>query len=108
MKLLPFGVALIAVMTTAAPSQAYKTLTVDYQICTAGAGKVANQRIVDACTRLIKNASKKNELVGFFHALRATSNTNKQLNCQDAKTAFQLLSDPDHKKLARQLEQANC
>lgn len=108
MRRVAVGAAALAVMLASAPTQAYDGLKADYATCTTGAGKVSKELIVGACTRLIDNSAKKNELVGFFHALRASSNTNKKLNCQDAHAAFKLLNSNKLKKLARQLADANC
>ena len=108
MRTLSFSAVLLTAIVMTTPSQAYQGLEADYKTCTTGAGKVSNKNIVGSCSRLIKNAAKKNELVGYFHALRASANTDKRLNCQDAKAAFQLLSKPKLKKLARDMANANC
>ena len=87
---------------------AYEGLQADYATCAQGRGKVSNNRIVAACTRLIDNAAQKNELVGYFHALRAIASTDRARNCSDARMALQLLKDPQLAGHVRTLQKANC
>ncbi len=108
MKIATPLLAAIAAIALAAPAQAYKTFEQDYQICTAGSGKVDNKVIVAACTRLINNAQAQNEIVGFFHALRAVANTDRKLNCHDGKVALKLLQGEKLKANARALIKSNC
>ena len=104
------GIAGLALAAFAAqgPALAYQGLEADYQVCTQGAGKVTNARIVQACTRLIDNAATKNEIVGFFHALRASANTDRAQNCADGRIAKDLLTGADMKAQAQKLIDANC
>lgn len=109
MKLRAFCVALIAMTTLSSyQADAYKGLEANYKACMQGAGKVSNEKIVRACSRLIDKAVKKNELVGYFHALRATANTDKKQNCRDALIAAKLLKNPKIQKQIKQLTTANC
>ena len=98
-----FGERTLGVVDTA-----YEGLQADYATCAQGRGKVANNRIVAACTRLIDNAAQKNELVGYFHALRAIASTDRGRNCRDARMALQLLKDPQLAGHVRTLQKANC
>lgn len=91
-----------------ASASAYDGLTADFQTCTAGQGKVANKLVVAACTRLIDNAAKENSMVGMFHALRASANTDKNLNCKDAAKARELVTDPKLQGAIDELENNNC
>ena len=90
---LPFG-----------PALSYDGLAEDYKICTTGKGNV----VVAACTRLIDNAQKENEVVGLFYAIRASNNNDKALNCSDAKKARALIKDPKLQGSIDQLESTNC
>jgi len=108
MKLLPMSVVLVTVMTSALQAQTYNGMQADYRVCTQGAGKIANARIVRACTRLIDNAATKNELVGFFHTLRASANTDRRQNCQDATIARRLLKGAKLQEQVRRLAATNC
>jgi len=99
---------LVVLMITHLPAGAYDQLATDYKSCMQGAGKVSNKQIVRACTRLIDNSAKKNELVGYFHALRATANTDRKQNCQDARIAAKLLKNPKVQKQIKQLATTNC
>jgi len=107
-KPLTLSVLIIAVVTAAFQAQAYEGLQADYKACTHGAGKIANAQIVRACTRLIDNATKKNELIGFFHALRAAANIDKRQNCQDARIAGRLLKKESVIQQVKRLAAANC
>ena len=98
--------ALLAFATLTAV--AYEGLQADYATCAQGRGKVANNRIVAACTRLIDNASQKSELVGYFHALRAIASTDRARNCSDARMALQFMKDPQLAAHVRTLQKANC
>lgn len=102
------SVALLAFAAGLSPVQAYNGMEADYQACTQGSGKVSNRRIVQACTRLIDNAARENELVGFFHALRASANTDRSQNCQDAKVAKRLLKGAKLQQQVTQLLNKNC
>ena len=108
MKTAYLFIAAATALALVSPAQAYDGLEKDYQICTTGSGKVDNKVIVGACTRLINNAQAKNEIVGFFHALRAVANTDRKQNCHDAKVALELLKGEDLKSNARALIKANC
>jgi hypothetical protein len=108
MKVLPMSAVFVTVMAIALQARAYEGMQADYRICTQGAGEVANERIVHACTRLIDNANQKNELVGFFHALRASANTDQRQNCRDAKIARGLLKDAKLQEQIDRLVATNC
>ena len=92
------------------PAVAYEGLQSDYATCAQGRGKVANNQIVaaSACIRLIDNAVQKNELVGYFHALRAIASTDRARNCSDARMALQFMKDPQLAAHVRTLQKANC
>ncbi len=64
--------------------------------------------MVGACSRLIENSRKENELVGMFYALRASVNTDKRANCQDARKAMSLIKTPGLRQSAQELEKMNC
>ena len=95
-------------ITSTIPANAYEGLEQDYAACVQGSGKIANTKIVAACTRLIDNSAKKNALVGSFYALRAIANTDKASNCRDAREALKLLENPNLIKHAKTLEKINC
>lgn len=92
----------------AAPASAYDTLKQDYAACVQGGGNISNSEVVAACTRLIDNSAKENELVGYFYAMRAANNTNKQQNCSDARKVLELVSDKTFIDGAKQLIDINC
>jgi hypothetical protein len=91
-----------------ASARAYEGADKDFAVCTQGQGKVSNEAVVKACTRLIDNAAKENELVGFFYAMRATANDDKKLNCDDAHKVLELTTDPTFVKGAKTLIEVNC
>jgi len=70
-------------------------------------GKIGNDKIVKACSRLIKNAKKENSVVGSFYAMRAFANSDKVSNCRDAKKARKLIVDPSLTGALDGLEKAN-
>ncbi len=103
-------VALIGVMliACASPSLAYDGLTADFATCTRGNSKTQAKAMVGACSRLIKNSKKENELVGMFYALRASVNTDKRANCLDARKAVSLIKDPKLRSSAQLIEKGSC
>jgi hypothetical protein len=100
--------ALLCAMALTGPALAYETLEADYKNCTSGAGKIPNGQIVSACTRLIDNAQAENELVGFFYALRASSNSDKAQNCSDARKAQTLIKAANLQENIQALIRNNC
>jgi len=97
----------LAVMTCTDPLFA-QSLEENFDSCINGAGKIANEEIVAACSSLIDQAQAENETVGFFYAMRATASTDRERNCADGLKAKILISDP---KLADPIEQIisqNC
>lgn len=106
MRMAACAIGLSALAVT--PSAAYDGLEKDVATCTQGAGKLANSAVVTACTRLIDNAQTENETVGFFYAMRATANDDRQSNCHDARKVLELIDDPAVVAGANQLVEANC
>ena len=102
--------AICAIICAAMPSPtiAYDGLEADYATCTQGDGNTQAQAMVGACSRLIENSKKENELVGMFYALRASVNKDKSANCQDARKAMSLIKDPGLRESAQKLEEMNC
>ncbi len=96
---------LVLALTSA---RAYDGMEKDFTTCTQGQGKVSNESVVEACTRLIDNAAKENEMVGFFYAMRATANDDKASNCRDAHKVLELSNDPTFVKGAKTLIEVNC
>ncbi len=90
---------------TAAPCASYDGLAADYTACTTSK---SNTIIVQACSRLIKNAVKENETIGLFYGLRASANNDKKLNCHDAHKARKLIKNPDLKDFIQSLIKINC
>ena len=90
------------------PAASYQGLKADYATCTTGQGKVANAKVVQACSRLIKNAAKENEMIGMFYALRASANDDKASNCRDAGKARKLIKNPKLTSSLNALESTNC
>lgn len=103
-----FCVMICMVALALASAQAYDGMEKDYAACTQGQGKVSNETVVAACTRLIDNAAKENEMVGFFYAMRATANNDKKSNCADARKVLELTDDPTFVKGAKSLIELNC
>ena len=64
--------------------------------------------IVDACTRLIDAAQAENETVGFFYAMRAIANSNRDLNCSDGRKAKELVNDPSLTESIEIIISNNC
>lgn len=96
------------VMLGALPARAYEGQENDFAACIQGQGKVDNQTVVKACTRLIDNAAEENEMVGFFYAMRAVANDDKALNCSDAKKVLELTDDPTFVEGAKTIMKTNC
>lgn len=92
----------------AVPAVAYDTLKEDYAACVQGGGKIASSEIVAACTRLIDNSAKENELVGYFYAMRMVNNGDKQQNCADARKVLKLVSDQTFVDGAKKIIKSNC
>lgn len=86
----------------------YNGLKQDYSNCTTGQGKIANETVVAACSRLINNAKTENETIGLFYALRASANSNKADNCRDAKKARKLINNKNLTDALNKLEKSNC
>jgi len=91
-----------------ASASAYEGVEKDFTVCTQGQGKAANEAVVAACTRLIDNAAKENEMVGFFYAMRATANDDKSSNCRDAHKVLELTKDKTFVDGAKTLIKNNC
>jgi len=99
-----FSMSVLAVTS----ARAYEGADKDFAACTQGQGKVSNEAVVEACTRLIDNAAKENEMVGFFYAMRATANDDKKSNCHDAHKVLELTDDPTFVNGAKTLIKVNC
>jgi hypothetical protein len=56
-----------------------------------------------ACSWLIDNAAKENELVGPFYGIRASTSDNKASNCRDARKVLVLVKDPKMTDAANKL-----
>lgn len=87
---------------------AYDGLENDYATCAQGDARTQAEAMVEACSRLIDNSTTENELVGMFYALRATVNTDRDANCQDARKAMSLIANPGLLGSAQELEKINC
>ncbi len=98
----------ISTVMSASSVQAYKGIEADFASCTQGQGKISNDKIFQACSRLINNAKKENETIGFFYAFRALAGSDKNLKCQDARKVLQLVKNANMVKAARSLEKSNC
>jgi len=92
---------------SAGSASGYDGLQKDYTACMSDPGKIGNEQIVKACSRLIKNAKKENSTIGMFYALRAAANNDKASNCRDAQKARQLIIDPNLTGALDGLEKAN-
>ena len=99
------GLLLLTLCTSA---NAYNGMEEDYARCMNGQDKIPNSEIVRACTRLISNAQEENSLVGYFHAMRASANTDRRANCYDVRKALLLIKDEKLQKILRPMEDANC
>ncbi len=108
MKLKFLLVIIFVSFATVTPAASYQGFEADYASCTTGQGKITNKEVVQACSRLIKNAAKENETIGFFHALRASANNDKKLNCRDAHKARNLIKDPKLTDSISTLIKNNC
>lgn len=108
MKLALLVATLLAAFLGSSAAHAYKGLEQDYKTCTEGGGKVSDDKVFAACSRLIDNAAEKNEAVGFFHALRAEASKDPASICADANEAARLLKDADLIAMARKLAEKNC
>jgi hypothetical protein len=108
MKLRVFCALVLVSAVTSAPACAYDGHEKDFATCTQGQGKVDNSAVVAACTRLINNSAKENEVVGFFHAMRATANDDKASNCADAHKVLKMTDDPTFVAGAKTLIKVNC
>ncbi|MGE3987453.1 hypothetical protein [Pseudorhodoplanes sp.] len=82
------------------------TMSRNFAICTQSKG--TKQQIVAACSWLIDNAAKENELVGLFYGIRASTSDNKASNCRDARKVLVLVKDPKMTDAANKLIKLNC
>ena len=90
-----------------APAHAIaNTMSQNFAICTQSKG--TKQQIVAACSWLIDNAAKENELVGLFYGVRASTSDNKASNCRDARKVLVLVKDPKMTDAANKLIKLNC
>lgn len=80
----------------------------DMDACMNGAGKIPNAQIVGACTRLIEAAAVENEVTGYFYAMRASANSDRQQNCADSRKVVELMTDAKLRGLGEQMVQNNC
>lgn len=108
MSLKPASTALAISLLTVGSANGYEGLQKDYAACSSGQGKIENEKVVEACSRLIKNAKKENSTIGMFYALRASANSDRALNCRDAKKARKLIEDPGLADALDALEKSNC
>lgn len=86
----------------------YDGLQADFATCTRGDASTQAKAMVDACSRLIRNAKTENETVGMFYAMRAAVNTDMQQNCSDARKAVSLIQTPNMRASAQDIEKFNC
>ena len=70
------------------------SLEENMNICMGYAERSSNNEIVDACTSLIDAAQAENETIGYFYAMRAIANSNRNLNCSDGRKAKDLVTNP--------------
>jgi hypothetical protein len=97
----------LAGLVTMAATQvfAYDGFQADFVTCSQGMEK---DDVVEACTRLIDNASVENSMIGMFYGLRASNNDDRAQNCSDARKSLALADDEAIKKLSQELIDANC
>ncbi len=93
---------------TAQTALAYDTLEADYKICAQGDVNSQAEAMLGACTRLIDNSSGEGEILGFFYAIRASVNTDRQASCSDSKKAVSLFKDANMRKSAQDLADKVC
>jgi hypothetical protein len=99
------SLALVSLVLAPAVAAA-DTLSQNYAVCTQSKG--TKQQIVAACSWLIDNAAKENELVGLFYGIRASTSDNKASNCRDARKVRVLVKDPKMTDAANKLIKLNC
>ena len=93
------------VMITSTQVFAYDGLKADFVTCSQG----KNQgEVVEACTRLIDNASVENAMIGMLYGVRASNNDDRAQNCSDARKSLALADDEAIKDLSQKLIAANC
>ena len=97
----------VFVVNTASPAMAGE-LEDNFNACINGPGKISDEEVVAACTYLIDNAQAENETVGMFYGMRASSNTDRELNCSDGHKAKELISDPSLTDAINQIIENNC
>jgi sugar phosphate isomerase/epimerase len=95
----------VLAMIASTQAFAYDGLEADFATCTQGKDQ---GEIVEACTRLIDNASVENPMVGMFYGLRASNNDDRAQNCADARKSLELADDEAIKSLSQKLIDANC
>ena len=107
MTLNRFVTVLASAYLAIAPGQAIaNTMSQNFAVCTQSKG--TKQQIVAACSWLIDNAAKENELVGLFYGIRASTSDNKASNCRDARKVLVLVKDPKMADAANKLIKLNC
>jgi hypothetical protein len=93
------------VMIASTQVLAYDGFKEDFVTCTQGMDK---SDIVEACTRLINNASVENAMIGMLYGVRASNNDDRAQNCADARKSLALADDDAIKALSQKLIAANC
>ena len=99
-------VAILALFSFFPASASADTMSQNFAACTQNKG--SKQQIVAACSWLIDNAKKENELVGLFYGVRASTSDNKASNCRDARKVLLLVKDPKMTDAANKLIKLNC
>ena len=107
MRAFGLAAALFASLACVTPLSA-QTLEESMNICMNGAGQVSNEEITTACTNLIDQAQAENETIGFFYAMRALANTDRERNCSDGLKAKELIKDPNLADPIEQIIANNC
>lgn len=108
MRHIPIVVCALMLSVAAPAAFAYDGLQADYATCTQGDAGTQAEAMVTACSRLIDNSSTENEMVGMFHAIRASVNTDKATNCEDARKAASLIKDAGLAASTQELVNSNC
>lgn len=107
MRVFVMTVTMLAGLACATPLSA-QDLEESFNTCINGVGEVSNEDITAACTFLIDEAQAENETVGFFYAMRALANTDRERNCRDGVKAKELVTDPNLADPIDQIIAQNC
>ncbi|MFZ1813850.1 MAG: hypothetical protein WBO55_02765 [Rhizobiaceae bacterium] len=108
MKVLIAVAVISSTVAFCTPAKAEGRLVENYSICMGGGGELPGEVVTEACTYLIDQGAVENEVTGYFYAMRALANTDRDQNCSDSRKVQQLLKDPKMTDMISEMIATNC